>query len=131
MTFFSELRVYISELWLFISGNYGFFLAILQLWDMNSQFWEYISLFSPSKLDFNLQLWVISHNSVKKRQNCEIKSRNNLFLFFIQWQKRASIIIHNNSSSSDKVFWSESGEKSASDQAAFTRQNSSEHICEI
>ncbi len=28
-----------------------------------------------------------------------------------------------------KVFWSESGEKSASDQAAFTRQNSSKLIC--
>ncbi len=29
----------------------------------------------------------------------------------------------------EKVFWSESGEKSASDQAAFTRQNSSKLIC--
>ncbi len=37
-------------------------------------------------------------------------------------------IIHNNSSSSEEVFWSESREKSA-DQAAFTRQNSSKHIC--
>ncbi len=27
------------------------------------------------------------------------------------------------------MFWSESGEKSASDQAAFTRQNSSKQIC--
>ncbi len=25
---------------------------------------------------------------MKKSQNCEIKSRNNLFLFFIQWRKR-------------------------------------------
>ncbi len=39
------------------------------------------------------------------------------------------IQIHNNSSSSEKVFWSESGEKSASDQALFTRQNSSKQIC--
>ncbi len=38
-------------------------------------------------------------------------------------------IIHNNTSSSEKVFWSESGEKSASDQAPFTSQNSSKQIC--
>ncbi len=43
--------------------------------------------------------------------------------------KKYESIIHNNSSSSEKVFWSESGEKSASDQAAFTRQNSSKQIC--
>ncbi len=39
------------------------------------------------------------------------------------------IRVHNNASSSEKVFWSESGEKSASDQAAFTSQNSSKQIC--
>ncbi len=38
--------------------------------------------------------------------------------------KKYESIIHNNSSSSEKVFWSESGEKSA----AFTRQNSSKQI---
>ncbi len=40
--------------------------------------------------------------------------------------KSGESIIHNNASSSDKVFWSESGEKSA----AFTRQNSSKLICD-
>ncbi len=33
------------------------------------------------------------------------------------------IRVHNNASSSEKVFWSESGEKSASDQAAKTALN--------
>ncbi len=41
------------------------------------------------------------------------------------WEHSCYLIIHNNSSSSEEVFWSESGEKSASDQAAFTSLNSS------
>ncbi len=55
---FSELQVYISQLWLFNS----------RLRVYITQFWE------------------------KKNQNCEIKSCNYLFLFFIQWQNRASVL---------------------------------------
>ncbi len=40
-----------------------------------------------------LQLAIVSLYHVILYQNCEIKSRNNLFLFFIQWRKRASIKI--------------------------------------
>ncbi len=64
--------------------------------------------FPPSKLDFisQLQVYITQfwlYNSQlrvyssqfweKKSQNCEIKSSNNLFYFFIQWRKRASIQI--------------------------------------
>ncbi len=35
----------------------------------------------------------ISHNFVKNSQNCEIKSRNNLFFIFISGRKRASIVM--------------------------------------
>ncbi len=74
LTFFSELGFYISQF-------YIFFLAILTF-SRNSE-----NCFSPSKLDFNSQLGVISHN-LELRE----KSHNNLFNFLFSAKKRSSIV---------------------------------------
>ncbi len=85
-----QLRVKKSEFW---DINLQLRVTKSEFRDINSQFWEH-SLFPPSKLDFRTRnCEFISHSSEKKSHNCEIKIRNYffLFLFFIQWRKRASI----------------------------------------
>ncbi len=61
--------------------------------------------------------------NIWRRQKKRIQRLTLNHCFWLNYE----FIIHN-SSSSEEVFWSESGEKSA-DQEAFTRQNSSKHIC--
>ncbi len=89
---FSQNYEFISCNYDFFSRNYDFFLRIVRY--KLPILRTYQSLFPPrpSKLDFNSQLRVYITQLWEKSQNCEIKSRNNLFfLFFIQWWKRASI----------------------------------------
>ncbi len=69
---------------------------------------------------------IIHSTPVHQLTSGEDKRWNKSSIFWLKYES----IIYNNSSSSEKVFWSESGEKSASDQAAFkTVQNSSKQIC--
>ncbi len=68
---------------------------------------------------------IINTTPVHQLTSGEDKSWNKSIIKMFLTQIR----IYNNASSSEKVFWSESGEKSASDQALFTRQNSSKQIC--
>ncbi len=79
-TFFSELR---DKLVLrIVSLNH----AILTLFLRIASLYIRIMTFLIRNCEF------VSRSYEKKSQNCEIRSWNNLFLFFIQWRKRASIL---------------------------------------
>ncbi len=82
------LRLFISQFWLYFS----------ELCDINSRLWVIKSELQDLKSelrDINSEFRIASLYHaimIKKSQNSEIKSRNNFFSFFIQWQKQASIV---------------------------------------
>ncbi len=81
--FFSELRVYISQLQ-----------VKSELWDINSQFWEHIILFFLSEFDFiTRNCKFISHNSEKKIEEFRGK-RVKILRYIIAFARKKVRISH-------------------------------------
>ncbi len=87
---FPELRVYISQFWLY-NSQLQVYLTILRKKSQNCK-----------KKSQNCEF--VSRNYEKKSQNCKIKRHNYHFNFFFHWWKRASIRKRHKSSTSS--IWS-------------------------